>query len=172
MTKARDLATGIPGGLVLVKTQTIGTAVTSVVVADAFSATYDAYYINVIGGTSSTDAEFTLKLGATTTGYYSGRSRVTYSGATTSTASDNNATAWNSVGFTYSNSLIASFNLLNPFGTKNTFYNNMFMEPATSGRGGFSAGYLNNSTSYTEFTLTPTGGTITGGTISIYGYRK
>jgi hypothetical protein len=34
------------------------------------------------------------------------------------------------------------------------------------------AGYLNDNTSYTGFTLTTGAGTMTGGTIFVYGYRK
>jgi hypothetical protein len=43
----------------------------------------------------------------------------------------------------------------------------------TSSAGGarWNNGYLNNTTSYTAFTLTYSG-TITGGTVYVYGYRK
>jgi hypothetical protein len=33
-------------------------------------------------------------------------------------------------------------------------------------------GFLNNTTSYTAFTFTPSSGTLTGGTIRVYGYRN
>ena len=49
------------GGLVLVKTQTIGTTVSSVEVTGAFSSTYDNYKIIVSGGAGSTAAQFGLK---------------------------------------------------------------------------------------------------------------
>ena len=45
---------GLPAGaLVLVKTQVIGTTVSSVNVTSAFSTTYDNYKITITGGTSS-----------------------------------------------------------------------------------------------------------------------
>ena len=45
-----------PGGLDLVKTQTIGSAVSTVTVSDVFSATYDNYLITINGGSGSTTA--------------------------------------------------------------------------------------------------------------------
>jgi hypothetical protein len=57
-------------GLWLVKTVTIGSAVTSVPVADAFSSTYDNYLITVNGGASSTPNEIRLRLGSSTTNYF------------------------------------------------------------------------------------------------------
>jgi hypothetical protein len=158
-------------GLVPILTQTIGTAVSSITVTNAFSATYDNYQIVVSGGVASTNAEITLKLGATATGYYAARSRVTYAGVS-SVQGDNNGSLWNAVGFTSTNAISANFNLNNPFLTKNTFMSALTSDPATTGRGSFNAGYLDNTTSYTDFTLAPTGGTLTGGTIRVYGYKN
>jgi hypothetical protein len=39
-----------------------------------------------------------------------------------------------------------------------------------SGGAGLAVGILDNTTSYTDFTIAPTTGTITGGTIFVYGY--
>jgi hypothetical protein len=59
-------------GLTLIKTQTIGSAVPSVVVSDAFSDDYENYKITITGGVGSTDSTFSLALGSQTTGYYAG----------------------------------------------------------------------------------------------------
>jgi hypothetical protein len=60
---------GVAPGLVLIKTETIGTTVGSVNVTDAFSSTYENYKIIISGGASSaTGAYLTLKLGASVTG--------------------------------------------------------------------------------------------------------
>jgi hypothetical protein len=40
------------------------------------------------------------------------------------------------------------------------------------GAGASLLGYLDNTTSYTDFTLTPSSGTLTGGTIRVYGYTE
>ncbi len=57
-------------GLWLVKSQTIGTGVSSVTVTGAFSANYDRYKITVSGGVASTPLDIRLTLGSTATGYY------------------------------------------------------------------------------------------------------
>jgi len=157
-------------GLVLVASQTIGTAVTSITINNAFSATYDNYQIVVSGGSCTINAEFALKLGATTTGYYAGRSRVSYTG-TSSVSTENNASIWNAVGFLEVNAVSANFNLNNPFLARNTFVSALTADPIAAGRSSFMTGYLNNTTSYTDFTLNVTGGTLTGGTIKVYGYK-
>ena len=163
---------GGASGLTLVKTQTIGTAVSSVEVTGAFSATYDNYKIFITGGVSSTDNAINLKMGATTSGYYAGRVRVLYSSGTLSQETDNNASSWTNIGYGNTNSLHANFELLNPFKTQQTNMTNIAAENATNARATMTSGWLNNSTSYTDFTLTPSGGTLTGGTIRIYGYQN
>jgi len=57
-------------GLWLVKTQTIGTGVSSVAVTSAFSTNYDTYRIVVSGGVATNTDVMRLTLGSTTTGYY------------------------------------------------------------------------------------------------------
>jgi len=162
------------GGLQLIKTQTIGTTVGSVEVTGAFSTTYDVYKITVTGGISSVSAGTNLKLtlGATATGYYSGQSRVAYVGAGAGTDSDNNATSWTRVGNGDDNGINANLELTSPFLSKVTTLYCMSAFQDTTATGAFIAGWLNNTTSYTAFTLTPASGTLTGGTIRVYGYAN
>ena len=49
---------GLNPGLVLIKTETIGTTVSSVTVTSAFSATYDNYKIIVAGGSGTVTGDF------------------------------------------------------------------------------------------------------------------
>ena len=51
-------------GLTLVKTQTVGSGVSSVTVTDAFSATFDNYEILMSGGTQTATTDVKLKLGS------------------------------------------------------------------------------------------------------------
>ena len=51
-----------PGGLDLVKTQTVGSAVSSIPVTDAFSSTYDNYLITYNNGSSSATDDLRLQL--------------------------------------------------------------------------------------------------------------
>ena len=154
----------------LVKTQTVGTAVSSVTVTGAFSADYDNYFVTVTGGVASTTINLNLTLGATATGYYYGGVFTPYSGVS-SLLQGNNAAFW-LAGVGNTNTLGAQFTVLNPFNTKNTFYSAPYFGPTTTSGGSSLAGFLNNTTSYTAFTLTTSSGTMTGGTIRVYGYRN
>jgi hypothetical protein len=160
------------GGLTLVKTQTIGTAVSSVTVTDAFSATYDNYLITVSGGSGSQSSNTTLKLGSTATGYYLAGYYMIYTSNTINGFASANATSWVSASYFSTDAHHAEITLQSPYLSKVTMFNTTLTTPAT---GSFIArynGYLNNTTSYTEFTLTTAAGTLTGGTIRVYGYQN
>jgi hypothetical protein len=64
--------------------------------------------------------------------------------------------------------------LLGPNLAKNTFYASRYLESNTSGStsSGTGNGFISNTTQYTDFTLIPATGTITGGTIRVYGYKN
>ena len=182
MTKARDLSVGIPNGLVLIKptgatngtvndsgTVTIGSAVSSVTVAGAFSATYDAYKIILLGGTGTNNKSIAMQIGAATTGYYWTMPHESYSGGG-GVVRRNNVTNFNYIGNSQTAQLSVTCEVLNPFQSTNTLINAFFVDPAISG---VTVGFLNNSTSYTAFTLiSEAASTFTGGTIRVYGYRK
>ena len=157
-------------GLWLVKTQTIGNGVSSVAVTDAFSTDYDTYKIIVSGGVGSTIQNLALQLGATTTGYYGGQMTVNASGVVAG-AGMNNTASWTLAGISSTNSNYLNAELLNPFLTKPTTLSSSRNDDRTAGSYGTTAGFVDNSTSYTGFTLI-VGGTMTGGTIRVYGYRK
>jgi hypothetical protein len=161
-----------PPGLQLVKTQTIGTAVSSVTVTDAFSANHDNYKVTITGGAGSASTLLGLQLGATTTGYYAGYNRVTYSSGLANLAADNNAAIFSRAGYGTANTLNANFELTQPFATKNTFFYAPFAAHIDTQIAGAGAGFINDSTSYTGFTIIPGAGTLTGGTIRVYGYRQ
>jgi len=157
-------------GLVYVKSQTVGTAVSSVTVSDAFSATYDSYKILYTGGVGSTATALTLKMGATTAGYYSQLIYAQYSGSTVlANVPDNNAAVWSYVGAGSTSFARLEIEINNPFTAHRTVIKGSYVDTGLSGN---FAGYLNNTTSYTAFTLAPTSGTLTGGTITVYGYRQ
>jgi hypothetical protein len=156
-------------GLWLVKTQTIGTGVSSVVVTGAFSADYDNYKIIVSGG-STAGAGILMQLGSTTNSYYFGRTRVAYSGAATSAFSGANAASWN-VGSADGDGSSARIELITPFLTRRTTFDSTQPEGA-GGVIGWVGGTLDTTLSYTAFTLLLSGGTFSGGTIRVYGYRN
>jgi hypothetical protein len=159
-------------GLWLVKSQTIGSAVTSVTVTGAFSADYDNYKIIISGGVASTSSALALRLGASATGYYAGLIYGTYSGATANFAGINNGSSFLFVGVGTANSLTANIEVLSPFATKVTGVSNPYIDTATAGAAGTASGFHNSATSHTAFTLLVGAGTITGGTIKVYGLRN
>jgi len=156
------------GGLKLISTTTIGSAVSSVQVTNAFSATFDAYKIIVTGGASSANDRLEMILGATTTGYSMQFIYGSYSNASAAAGSTNQA-KWLYAGGTSTTSISMDVDLLNPYLTELTFISARNMESSLAG---IAAGYLNNSTSYTDFTISPKTGTITGGEIRVYGYQN
>lgn len=162
-------AAEIPG-LVFIKSQTIGTSVSTVVVDNAFSATYDNYRVFVTGGTNSVDAQkLTLRLGAATTAYYGGTTNVTFSTGSQAIIWDNNTSQFVTAGFTRTDQKTMDLEIIHPF-----------LPIATKIRGGYftnvGAGTISgmqiDSTSFTSFTVGIASGTMTGGTISVYGYRR
>jgi hypothetical protein len=159
-------------GLVLISSTTIGSAVSSVTVNGAFSADYDNYRIIISGGTSSAFENLTLQLGATTTGYYAASITALYSTAAVVTASDNNTASFTRFGTCNTDGLNACGDIISPFLAKNTFMVSNKANNATNSSAAINNGYLNNTTSYTAFTIAPSSGTITGGTIKVYGYRN
>jgi len=159
-------------GLWLVKTQTVGTGVSSVTVTDAFSADYENYLITVNGGAGSAIADLRLQIGGQTSLYYSFLYYSNYNANTVLGFGQQNQANFNYAGAVTTNSITAQINVQSPFLTRVTHYTaqHAFSDTIT----GFyhSGGQLFNTTSYTSFTLSPTTGTLTGGTIRVYGYRK
>ena len=159
-------------GLWLVKTQTIGTAVSNVTVNNAFSASYNGYFITVHGGTSSTTDEnvrFQLTANGTpsSTGYYGTTIYALWGGALT-TQSENNATQALYAGG-LDGRVILQLQVFNPFVATSTTMFGPFIRQALAGQ----SSYIHRvNTSYDGFRITPGSGTLTGGTISVYGYKN
>jgi hypothetical protein len=169
------LSTGTanPVGLELVKTQTIGSAVSSVTVSDVFNSSFDSYLITVNGGAGTGASTLGLRLGSTASGYYQAGQSVIYSG-TSSVGAISNATVWTYGGVMTTDSINVYVTLLNPNLAKRTYVHSQYVYGMPTGGGDIAAylGYLNDTTSYTAFTLITSTGTMTGGTIRVYGYRN
>ena len=163
---------GASSGLTLISTTTIGTTVSSVTVSSAFSSTYDSYKILVSGGSSSAFSVLMLKFGSTATGYYAGYLATTYSTAAQVGLSDNNAAQFTYPGGCNANGLTMTCDVINPNLAKNTtiFGGYGALDTASSSR--LYAGFLNDTTQYTAFTIFPASGTLTGGTIKVYGFAN
>ena len=158
-------------GLVYVTSATIGTGVSTVTVSSAFSATYDNYRIVVSGGVSAANAVMQLSLGSSVTGYYSVLNYAAYASASTPlSAGNNNSALWDYVGYVTASSLSASFDLINPFAAKNTQFHAAGWCALSAA--GTASGVHQVASSFTAFTLSAGGNALTGGTVTVYGYRK
>jgi hypothetical protein len=163
-----------PGDLVLIKTQTIGSAVSSVTVTGVFSADFDNYKIVINGGVAGGNTTINCFLGtvAPANGYYLAGIFPAYTTGSTTVVADNNASRINRIGFGTTNTLQGNVDFESPFLAKNTIIRANFLSQVTGGDGGTYVGFLNNSTSYTDFVINSPSNNMTGGTIQVFGYRK
>ena len=136
----------------------------------AFSSTYDSYKIIWTGGTQANDTNTMLKLGSTATGYYGAYVYATYAGGGPLVAGDNNATQFSFAGGGASNSAAVNVDIHNPFSSYRTRMSAFNIVYSTIC--GTYSGVLADTTSYSSFTLQPSSGTMTGGIVYVYGYRK
>ena len=156
-------------GLWLVKSQTVGTGVSSVTVTGAFSADYDNYKIIYSGGVGSITHNMRLQLGSATTSYYGFVSYGTFAGTTVAGINDNNAAQFRYVGGGDASGTTLSVEVKQPFASTATYLN---ADLNTGTSFGYYSGRYFPTTSFTSFVMSPDGGTLTGGTIYVYGYRK
>lgn len=156
-------------GLTLISSTTIGSAVSSVTVSDVFSSTYDNYKVLISGGVGSASTiELRLTFGATATGYYYGTHTIAFSTGTASVSAGNNTT-FMLCGGASTTSINSEMEIISPNLAEQTFvYSRSMWNDST----GWQNGYLNNTTAYTAFTITTSTGTLTGGTIKVYGYKN
>jgi len=157
-------------GLMLVKKQTIGSGVASVNVTGAFSAAYENYKILVSGGVGSTAGDLQFKLGTGLTAYYNTIIYSVYSSGSVLAIGNSNASQFTFAGYANTSTIDANIDLNGPFLTKNTTFRTTSVQTATGGAPLFNGGYQGNATSFTDFTLSFATGTLTGGTIYVYGY--
>ena len=157
-------------GLVYVTSATVGSGVSSVTLTNCFNSSYDAYEVVVsnVDGSSGTSA-LVLQLvdsGGTpaTTNYKSSGFFMTY---TSTTLNGLNQTTWEcSLSATNFGGKISIYN---PFLTVASYFNNISNDDTYLRVYG---GTHTTASSYVSLKLAPNAGTITGGTITVYGYRK
>ena len=162
-------------GLWLVKTQTVGSGVSSVIVTDAFSADYDNYLIQFSDVQLSVTNDSVLaqmRTGTTTatSAYFFGLSYATYGGGS-AVATQNNGPSWNNVGrgIVASDKISFALNVNAPFLASKTIISSHVTGSDLTGASG---GYHNSATSYNQIVFSTNAGNMTGGIIRVYGYRK
>ncbi len=163
--------TGINSALVLISSTTIGSAVSTVTVSDAFSSTYDNYRIIVSGGTG-TAGNITMKFGATTTGYYTFTTYGAYASDTINVTRQNNGSSTGTIFYGAADGLDGVVDVRSPNLAKSTCYSGFHVSSDAANPSFIANGVLDDNTQYTAFTLTGASGTMTGGTIKVYGYTN
>jgi hypothetical protein len=160
-------------GLVFIKQQTIGAGVQTVVVASAFSATYENYKI-VISKTAvsnNTNSMYITFNGSTGSTYSATGIYMTPTSGTVNGLAQNQAVTgvWLGISsFTFS----TTFDVLSPFLASPT---NVYGQSAGSGGTGYYNTFMgadSNAASSTGFSIVQQTTNLTAGTITIYGYRK
>jgi hypothetical protein len=158
-------------GLVFLKTVTIGSAVSSVPVTDVFSSTYDNYRVVIAGVDASTAVGNNLRIqfGSTPNEHYCSQYFDGYDAAATGTTRVVNAASILVGGANTSNDSSSSFDVCSPnLATRTTLsgtYNSFYLS-------GWFGGAVNTTTQYTSFNFIISSGTMTGGTVKVYGYRN
>lgn len=158
-------------GLVLVKTQNIGSGVSSVTVTDAFSSTFYNYKV-ILSSLYTTTVDY-LRLqfpGHTSSGYYFNRLTLFVNSATGLTNSTNGYNGGHidiGSGGTARQGFV-SLDIYAPAVTRRTGVGGTFYG---SGYNGIVNGEHASNVAHTSFTLTMASGTFSGGEIYVYGYN-
>ena len=160
-------------GMTLISSTTIGTTVSSTTVSSCFSSTYTNF--KIVGAGISTTANggvLYLKINNSTGSTYFGN--MIYNVPTVSAIAGVSAANGTSNGFfvaTTSSSGTISFEATidSPFLAVTS---NCFGNYAGRAYNGQASGHDSNAASSTGFILAPSSGTMTGGTIRVYGYRQ
>lgn len=156
--------------LVFIKAQAVGSGVSTVTVTDAFPSGYTTFEIHLdnIVGSVTFQSVARIQLGAIATQYYGGYWGRNYLLGSVENVTNNGSVCVIGRLFNGPGNLIR-LTINNPNVATTTGWNGNWSE---GGEGGFLYGIqLSNSTA-TTFTITPSAGTMTGGTIRVYGYRN
>jgi hypothetical protein len=158
-------------GLQFIKSQVVGTAVSSVTVTNAFSSTYDNYLITWSGGTMSLSAVVNFTIGGSATGYYN---FMAYGDAASTTILG--AGTLNGANFPWGGGAQggqAAHFRLDVFGPNLAAYTKLLNGTYQNGQNyGTVQGEHRVATAYTSFAFAASSGTMTGGTIRVYGYKN
>jgi len=149
---------------------TIGSAVASTTVTNAFSSTYDNYRIIVNGTVGNQAGNFTLQLsGITGSNYYLGGTFFNYANTTVNGYGPALATTWNAIGplgTSYSSLVV---DITNPYSSDEKV---VFAQGSSTLAYYSFGGSCTSTASATGFVLAHNITSMTGGTIRVYGYKN
>ena len=150
---------------------TVGSANTSITVANAFNADFDNYRIIISGiDFSSGGSLHGFRIGTTATGYFGTAYAHLYTGSPSQFFNGNNATSANIfIGGTESDTFV-SIDVAAPFLARRKSFTGMFS--ATGYSGWFSMTNTSLATATDKFMIVALAGSMTGGEIRVYGYNS
>lgn len=157
-------------GLVYVASATIGSGVSTVNITSCFSSTYDNYRITIRANSATGAAPILMQYGTGTAVATNYKSFLATPFVTWTSGAATQVTATNG-------SIITFGHATNDTGSADVFGPNLavnttsFGSYATSDNGGTTAGIQTDNTQFTSLHIV-TSATITGGTVTIHGYRK
>lgn len=161
-------------GLVYVSSTTIGNAVASITVSNCFSTTYDDYFVTIDGVLGTAGAAMNLRCvtsgGADNGLNWKGNDFYITTGAAgglTNSFVTLGASAF--CGGVNDTAASLSFSIQGPFASRKTQLSYGGCDNTYWRIGNY---YLGDTASYVSMKLLPNAGTITGGVITVYGYRK
>jgi hypothetical protein len=141
---------------------------TSTTFTSVFSSTYNNYKIILSDLTGSANGFIAFRFGTATTNYYYGAPIFTYTGST-SQVSGSNTSVIRFMNINATSGGSATIEVQNPNLAIKSNAQIMAAWPETAGYAQFTAGFINDSTQYTSFTIAAETGTLTG-TCDVYGY--
>jgi hypothetical protein len=158
-------------GLVYVTSYTVGSGVSTFSVPDAFGGDFNNYRVIYSGGTGTgTSAGLRLTLTGSSTAYFNSLQFTPYTGGITAISNNNSLGYWQYAGAVDSNSnALLSVDIFEPYLARSTRFFSQWIQTDAAGS---NAGIHKANTSYTGITVVPDTGTLTGGTVTVYGYRK
>lgn len=155
-------------GLWRVARVAIGSAVTSVTVSNCFSTDFQSYRI-VVRGCTATNIDW-LKLTLSGASGLSYAFNIPYYNYTTAGTFYYLSAGANHIGLCVTGTTMSGImDVHNPYESQTTAFYTVGSSETYENAGG---GYNSQAVSSTGFTLTPNAGTITGGTITVYGYNN
>lgn len=165
----------VTGGTLSGATVTIGSAVSSVRVVDAFSSTFDNYLIMVRINSTSASPNIRMRMGNNTSSNYWGSLVASDYLGNSSNSADNGDTEWGFVSAGYTGGAASfSVEVRSPHLASKTMISSNYVDPnpVNGARAGTFNGFFNAITSFDDFTILVSSGTMSGGEIRVYGYSN
>lgn len=161
-----------PFGLTLVAQQTVGSGVSTITFSNVFSSAYDDYKVIYSGGVASGSGYMGMRLGlngtpATGSNYKTGFIAVNYSSSAV-TGAGSVVSLFEYAGKYNTNFADLDVEIRAPFLARHTRFSGAYSLDGT--QAATVGGVHEVATSYNDLIII--GGSFTGGTISVYGYKK